>query len=438
MSTANTEAKPIPKDRWLRIIPPMIIIYIIAYMDRMNISFAMAGGMNQALGITATVSGLAAGIFFAGYLVLQIHGGHIAEHGSAKKFIFWTIIGWGGTSILTGFVQNGWQLLAMRFLLGVAEGGIWPAILVSISNWFPEEECGRANAFFMSSLALAAVVTSPLTGWIVGVFSWRYVFFIEGAISLALIFVWLPLFADRPEEAKWISKEEKEYLAGRLRSEREGFKHRDKVAVSYKQLLADCNLWKLTLIYFCNQVGQYGFLLWLPTILKGLTKVGMTKIGFLAAAPYLVALPGLYIFSVLADKRMNRRLWTCLTECGFALFCLLAALFSNHIWLSYSFIVMTGMFTKAPAAIFWVLPRTLFQPGVSGTARGFINAVGCLGGLVGPFLVGWMSTLFSMKAGMFCLVGFLFAGGFLALTLPDITAGVKSPVDLKRESVGAR
>jgi MFS family permease len=136
MSTVITEAKLIPKDRWLRIIPPMIVIYIIAYMDWMNISFAMAGGMNQALGITATVSGLAAGIFFAGYLVLQIHGGHIAEHGSAKKFIFWTIIGWGGISTLTGFVQNGWQLLLMRFLLGVAEGGIWPAILVSISNWF--------------------------------------------------------------------------------------------------------------------------------------------------------------------------------------------------------------------------------------------------------------------------------------------------------------
>jgi sugar phosphate permease len=424
--TTSKAVKAIPKDRWLRIVPPMIVIYIIAYMDRMNISFAMAGGMNQDLGITATISGLAAGIFFAGYLVLQIQGGQVAERGSAKKFILWTIIGWGGASFLTGFVQNGWQLLAMRFLLGVAEGGIWPAILVSISNWFPEEECGRANAFFMSSLALAAVITSPLTGWIVAVFNWRYVFFIEGALSLALIFVWVPMFSDRPEDAKWISPEEKEYLVQRLCMEREGFKKRETVTVTYTQLMHDYNLWKLTVIYFCNQVGQYGFLLWLPTILKALTKSGMAKIGFLAAFPYLVALPGLYIFSVLADKHMNRRLWTGLTECGFALFCLLAALFPGHIWLSYLFIVLTGLFTKAPAAIFWVLPRTLFPPGVSGTARGFINAIGCLGGIVGPFLVGWISTLLSMKAGMFCLVGFLFAGGFISFTLPAITAGKKS------------
>jgi sugar phosphate permease len=267
------------------------------------------------------------------------------------------------------------------------------------------------------------VITAPVSGWIVGTFSWRYVFFIEGAVSLALIFVWLPMFNDRPEEAKWLSREEKEYLVERLRVERQNFKHNEKAAVTYSELLKDYNLWKLTAIYFCNQVGQYGFLLWLPTILKALTKVGMTKIGFLAACPYLVALPGLYIFSVLADKSMNRRLWTALTEFGFALFCLLAAIFTGHVWLSYLFILLTGLFTKAPAAIFWVLPRTLFGPGISGTARGFINAIGCLGGIVGPFLVGWMSTLFSMKAGMYCLVGFLFAGGLISFTLPAITAG---------------
>jgi hypothetical protein len=116
--------KPIPNGRWLRIIPPAIIVYIVAYMDRMNIGFAMAGGMNESLGISMTISGLAAGIFFFGYMVLQIPGGHLAEHGSAKKFIAWTIIAWGVVSTLTGFVQNEWQLLTMRFLLGVAEGGL--------------------------------------------------------------------------------------------------------------------------------------------------------------------------------------------------------------------------------------------------------------------------------------------------------------------------
>src|ERR1035437_2058993 len=131
--------KTIPSARWLHIIPPTILIYIVAYMDRINVGFAMAGGMNQSLGLSLTISGLSAGIFFLGYLFLQIPGGHIAEHGNAKKFIFWTIIGWGGISTLTAFVDNRWQLLAMRFLLGVAEGGVWSAILVIIGNWFPKK-----------------------------------------------------------------------------------------------------------------------------------------------------------------------------------------------------------------------------------------------------------------------------------------------------------
>jgi sugar phosphate permease len=418
----TTAAATIPRDRWLRIIPPMIIIYVVAYMDRMNIGFAMAGGMSESLGVTATVSGLAAGVFFAGYLLLQIYGGKVAEYGSAKRFIFLSIIAWGGMSALTGLVQNGWQLLAVRFLLGVAEGGVWPAILVSISNWFPEEESARANAFFMSSLALAGGV-SPFTGWIVGAFGWRSVFVIEGLISLLLVFIWLPLFADRPEDARWISKEEREYLVKRLLPERERLRARKQAPPRYKELLRNHELWRLTLIYFCNQAGQYGFLLWLPSILKDLTKAGMTRIGWLAAFPYIAALPGLYVFSILADRSMNRRFYTAVTECGFALFCLLSALLIGHVWLSYLFIVLTGMFSKAPAAIFWTLPRTLFPPGLSGTARGFINAVGCLGGLVGPLLVGWMSTLFSLKAGMFCLVLFLFAAGMIALSLPDVTAG---------------
>jgi sugar phosphate permease len=423
-SDVQTLAAPaVPKARWLRIIPPMIIIYIVAYMDRMSIAFAMAGGMNRALNISATLSGLAAGIFFAGYLVLQIYGGKIADTGSAKKFILWTMIGWGAVSILTGFVQNGSQLLIARFLLGVAEGGIWPAILVSISHWFPERETARANAFFMSSLALAAVITSPVSGWIVGSFNWRYIFFIEGAISIALIFIWVPLFADRPEDASWISPEEKEFLTRTISEERSRSSEINDKGVGLRLLLKDKNLWILTAIYFCNQVGQYGFLLWLPTVLRSLTKTGMTTVGLLAAVPYIAALGGLYLFSIPADKSGNRRFWAAITEFFFGLFCLLASVFIHQVWISYFFIVMTGMFTKIPAAVFWSLPGQLFAPGNAGTARGFINAVANIGGILGPFLVGWIASLFSMQAGLFCLVGFLFLGGAMCFALPPVTAG---------------
>ncbi len=167
VSTTENLQKLIPKARWWRIIPPTIIIYIIAYMDRVNIGFAMAGGMNKALGMTNAIAGLAAGMFFWGYLVLQIPGGHLAEHGSAKKFITWTIVGWGTISFLTGFVHTSWQLIIMRFLLGVAEGGVYPAVLVVIGKWFPQKELGRANGLFLISLPLSAAVTNPISGWVV-------------------------------------------------------------------------------------------------------------------------------------------------------------------------------------------------------------------------------------------------------------------------------
>jgi len=156
----------------------------------------MAGGMNEALGLSMAASGLAAGIFYWGYLVLQLPGGHMAEHGSAKKFILWTIIAWGGISFATGLVQNSWQLLVLRFLLGVAEGGVYPAVLAIVGHWFPQKELGRANALFLMSIPLSSALTNPISGWLVTHYSWRGLFFFEGVVSLALIAIWLPLIRE--------------------------------------------------------------------------------------------------------------------------------------------------------------------------------------------------------------------------------------------------
>lgn len=165
---ASTEA--IPAKRWGRIIPPAILVYIFGFMDRTNIGFAMAGGMSDALQMTATLSGLAAGIFFIGYMVLQVPGGHIAETGNAKKFIAVSILAWSAICTSLGFVQTSTQLLVLRFLVGVAEGGVWPAILVIISHWFPSSERGRANSYFIMNVAIASIITGPISGWLVTTF----------------------------------------------------------------------------------------------------------------------------------------------------------------------------------------------------------------------------------------------------------------------------
>lgn len=393
-SVAPATTKPsIPAARWTRLIPPTIVVYIIAYMDRMNISFAIAGGMNKSLGLSPAAAGMAAGVFFFGYVLLQVPAGHISEHGSAKKYILWTILAWGSISLLTALVQNAWQLFAMRFLLGVAEGGLYPSLLTVIANWFPRRELGRANAFFLMSLPLSTLFTNPVSGWIVNNFSWRWLFAVEGCVSLSLIAIWLPLISDRPENASWISEEEKNYLVATLAAEKERGPGSSTTwdVQGYWRLLADRNLWLLVALLICYTSGQYGFSIWLPSLVKTLTGQNLTTVGWLSSLPYLTALGGLYFFGALTDRTRNPRFCTVLSLVGFGLCFWLATLFPRHAWISVALLVLTGCFTKAMQAPFWVMPPLLFRSGLSGGSRGIINALGNLGGFLGPSLMGWLA-----------------------------------------------
>ena len=412
----------IPAARWMRIIPPTIVVYIIAYMDRMNISFAIAGGMNRSLGLSPTAAGMAAGVFFFGYPLLQVPAGHISEHGSARKYILWTILAWGGISLLTALVQNAWELYVMRFLLGLAEGGLYPSLLTVIANWFPRKELGRANAFFLMSLPLSTLFTNPISGWIVNNFSWRWLFAVEGCISLALIAVWLPLISDRPEDASWISDEEKDYLVTTLAAEKSSNSDVTRDIRAYRRLLRDKNLWLLIALLICYTSGQYGFSIWLPTLVKSLTGQNLTTVGWLTALPYLTALGGLYLFGVWNDMTSNPKLCTVLSLIGFGLCFWLATLFPLHPWVCVALLVLTGFFTKAMQAPFWVFPPLLFPPGLCGGSRGIINALGNLGGFLGPSLMGWLAAKTgNLRLGILGLSLLLaLSAGFTAL-LPRVT-----------------
>jgi sugar phosphate permease len=428
--TSENLQKVIPSARWWRIIPPTIIIYIVSYMDRVNISFAMAGGMNKELGLSAAASGLAAGVFFWGYLALQIPGGHMAEHGSAKKFITWTILAWGVISLLTGFVHSAWQMYVMRFLLGVAEGGVYPAILVVIGKWFPQKELGRANALFLISLPLSAAVTNPISGFIVQHYGWRGLFYFEGIVSLSLILIWWPLISDRPETAKWISPEEKEYLQATLADEKAKREAKMKIAGqtkwSYRRLLADKNLWIMAVLYFTYTAGTYGYLLWLPTLLKQLTKMSLTNVGWLSALPLAAAVVGVYSFGWLSDRKGNRRIWCANALWGFGIVFWISTFFPKHMWLSYALIVVTGLLSKAMQSPCWSMPALVFPEGVSGGARGMINGIGNLGGFTGPVLVGWFATRTgNMNYGIYSLAAILVIGGSVTMLMPKVTAGYK-------------
>lgn len=415
----NTLLDKIPGQRWLRIIPPILITCIISYMDRVNIAFAMPGGMDEELGITASMAGLAGGIFFIGYLFLQVPGGKIAVHGSGKKFIGWSLVAWAVISVLTGFVSNQYELLFLRFALGVSEGGMLPVVLTMISNWFPDKERGRANAIVIMFVPIAGIITAPLSGWIISALDWRWLFIIEGIMSAAVLLLWMLTISNRPEEARWISPREKAWLINTLRQEQQAIAGKEVKNASLKAVLSDRTMWQLISLNFFYQTGIYGYTLWLPTILKELTNSGMEKVGMLAILPYVGAMFGMYLFSTLSDRTGKRKLFVFLPLLGFAMCMFLSVTLKDYMWWSYAALVGCGFFLQSAAGVFWTIPAKLFSAEMAGGARGVINALGNLGGFCGPYAVGVLITYYSKDAGVYCLALSLAIAAVLALLLPS-------------------
>ena len=259
-------------------------------------------------------------------------------------------------------------------------------------------------------------------------YGWRGLFFFEGIVSLSLILVWWPLISDRPEMAKWISKEEKEYLLTTLAAERANREAKMKTAaqtkLSYRRLLADKNLWVMVVLYFAYTCGTYGYLLWLPTLLKRLMKMSLTNVGWLSALPLAAAVLGVYGFGWFSDRKGNRRIWCASALWGFGIAFCISTLFPSHMWLSYGLIVVTGLLSKAMQSPCWSMPALVFPEGIAGGARGIINGIGNLGGFAGPVLVGWFTTKTgNMDYGIYSLAVILVIGGLTTMLMPKVTAG---------------
>lgn len=409
----------IPKARWLRVITPILIACIMSFMDRVNISFAMPGGMDSALGITSSMAGLAAGIFFIGYLFLQVPGGSIAVHGSGRKFIACSLIAWAIISVLTGMVTNQYQLLFLRFALGVSEGGMLPVVLTMVSNWFPDAERGRANAYVLMFAPLGGMITAPLSGFILDALNWRWLFIIEGLLSVVVMLFWWFTISDRPEEAKWLSARERDYLVTELNREREALRLLAKVqAAPLKEVFRNKSIIKLIIINFFYQTGIYGYTLWLPTILKNLTGGDMSSVGMLAVIPFVGTMMGILVMSIFSDKTGKRRLFIVLPLVGFAA-CLAASVtFKSNVMASYGFLVGAGFFLQAATSAFWTIPGKVTTPEVAGRARGVINGLGNLGGFCGPYLVGVLVSLYGQNLAIYALVASLLIAALVTMLLP--------------------
>jgi MFS family permease len=418
MSGTAIDPASVGRTRWVRLIPVSIMVYIISFMDRTNIGFAL-DGLHQDLGIDATQQGLAAGVFFIGYLSLQIPGGHLAEHWSAKKFVGSMILVWGVLAVACGFVQSFQQLLVVRFFLGVAEAGIWPAILVLISHWFPAAERARAYGFWMMNIAISSIITAPLSGWILSFSDWRWLFVIEGAFPFVIAApLWWWLIADHPREASWCSKEEREYIEAGLAADRAADAHLEHRGM--RDVVSNSVVLRLTLVYFLIQIGFYGLNTWLPHVVTTITGGAIWQVGLVTAIPYIVAMAGLWYNAKAADRtgRYSRHVFFSMLI-GAVTLVVSVMLGTSTPILAIALISLAMGGALAYDGPFWATASRAVPVALAGAAMGFINALGNLGGFVGPYAAGFLQDASggSFKTTSVFLAASLLAAGLVMLSL---------------------
>ena len=412
---AALDPPDVGRSRWFRLIPIAMAVYVISFMDRTNIGYAFSG-IGQEFHVGKAAQGTAGGIFFVGYILLQIPGGWLAEHWSAKKFIAIMICLWGAAAIACGAVESYTQLLIARFVLGVSEGGIWPATLVLMSHWFPVRERARAYSFWMANLAVASIITQPLSGYIVQHTSWRWLFYLEGALPFIIALpLWLTFIKDRPRDASWCSAEERRYIETSLERD-----HKDEPShAPFSTIFRSGTVWQLIAVYFLIQVGFYGLNMWLPTLLKTLTKSGFELVGLIAMLPYITAIGCMALNGVLADRSANYQRHVFIPTFIGAICLVLSVLIGTSVlWLAVLFICLAMGGALSYDGPFWAAASRTLPPVVVGGAMGLINALGNLGGYIGPFLGGYLQQVTGGFLGTALMLGgSLMLAGLLMLTV---------------------
>jgi D-galactonate transporter len=382
-----------------RLMPFLILLFIIAYIDRVNVGYA-ALEMTKELGFTAEIFGFGAGIFFFGYFLLEIPGTLLVETWSARKWLARIIISWGILAVLMGFIQNTTQFYIARFLLGAAEAGCFPGIIVYLIHWFRYNERAKAVAMFMTALPVSNIFGAPISGLILGInwlgfAGWRWVFILEGIPAILLGVITIFYLTDRPRDAAWLPEDEREWITAGL--EREKQLKKSVRTYSVWEAFRHRNVILLALAYFCAVTWVYGFTFWLPTILKGLSGYSNLQVSAIAAFPYCAGLVAMLVVGWSSDRTGERR-W----HVAFSLLAVSGGLFLSALTLDNVFLAV-AMFCVAGAGLysylpgFWALPASFLTESAAAASIGLINSVGNLGGFVGPYIIGYLNT----KTGSF-------------------------------------
>jgi ACS family tartrate transporter-like MFS transporter len=373
-----------------RIIPFTFLLYIVSYLDRVNVSFA-ALQMNTALQFSPDVYAFGAGIFFVGYFLLEIPSNLVLHRVGARVWMARILVTWGLISAGMMFVRGPYSFYMMRFLLGVAEAGFFPGMILYLTYWFPKDQLGRAVARFMTATALAGIIGGPVSGALLnmdktgGLAGWQWLFLIEGlpAVVLGLVtFIYLP---DRPEATTWLTSEEKAWIQARLKKEREEVS--TEAHKSLRESMRSGRVWISALTYFAIVMSVYGVTFWLPQIIKTFSGMSDLGVGVVSAIPWLAAAVGMVLISKSSDRSGERRWHVAGSAVVGASGLILAALTRSPsfqlIALAISAVGIWG--TLGP---FWAMSSRSLSGAGAAAGIALINSVGNLGGFLGPYLVG--------------------------------------------------
>ena len=408
------------KTAW-RLMPFLMFCYLCAYLDRVNVGFAKLQMMND-LALSEAVYGLGAGMFFLGYFLCEVPSNLILHRVGARRWIARIMISWGIISALFAFVETAWQFYGLRFLLGIAEAGLAPGLLLYLTYWFPSYRRARMTVLWFIAIPLSGMIGGPLSGLIMTRFAgvhgwagWQWMFVIEAIPTLIVGLLVLSYLKDGVHQAHWLTDEEKELVHKELADD-----NSQKIThASVGEFIRDRRLWLLACIYFCVVMGQYAITFWLPTLIRNAGVADPLHIGLLTSLPYMCAIAAMLLMGRSGDKHRERRWHLVGPMIAGAIGLTLAALLGGNLLLSVLSLCLAASGVLSASSLFWMLPTTLLG-GVSAAAGiAGINSFANLAGFCSPYLIGWItSTTGSSAIGMYLITGVLCIGALLVLRIP--------------------
>lgn len=419
-TVSDLESRTLAKVRW-RLIPFLFLLYVIAYLDRVNVGYA-ALDMNRELGFSAAVYGFGSGIFFLSYTLLEVPSNLLLARFGARRWIARIMFTWGLVSMAMVFVTTPLSFYVLRFLLGAAEAGFFPGLLFYLTHWFPARERARAVALFMTATAMAGVIGAPISSAILqmhgvgGLHGWQWLFIIEGLPAVLLAPVVLRRLTERPADAMWLSAEQRDWLMREMAKEHA---QTSGMTLTFRAAASSGRLWAMSAMYCCIVIAFYGVSFWLPQIVQATGTLSSATVILLTAIPYLAATIGLVVVGARSDAKGERR-WHVAVPCliGAAGF-VLTALAPQTAVASLAMLSIAAFGIWGTLGPFWAMPTAFLRGTAAAGGIALVNSIGNVGGFVGPFAVGWVrQATGSFDAALLALAGVLVVAAAIAISLP--------------------